>query len=432
MYNKDIKYIVESLEHIMLRSGYSSLSIQKTLRKAKLDRQTENLHRKVVYGVVENYLYLERFLDSLVTKKIKARLKFFMLAGLYELHFLDGRAAHAVVNRYVDTAKEDYKGSEKFVNAVLRRSLREVLARDAEESASDISLKYSYPLWLVEHWIENFGREKTIDIVKHSHKKSPLYLRFNPTKTNAEDLIAKLADDDINAILDDKIDNALSVQSFGEISLDDSDAFVEGYFTVQDLSAMLVGHLAGAKAGDKVLDLCAAPGGKTMDLAERVFPSGSVLANDKYKHKLNLIDDSALRLGLNKIVKTSLFDAKELKQEWCSAFDIVLVDAPCSGLGTIGKNPEIKYRKTLADIVKLSKVQLEILNAAANYAKVGARLIYSTCTIEPLENRLLVQKFLTQHSNYNLLPTVYGDMLEIYPAGEFSDGFFICVLERTV
>ncbi len=430
MYNEDIKYIVASLEAIMLRDGYSQLVINACIHKAKLDSQTAKLHRKVVYGVVENYLYLEEFLNRLVNKKIKAKLKFFMLAALYELHFLDGRKAHAVVNRYVDTAKIDHKGSEKFVNAVLRRSLREPLAREVENTAEEIALKYSYPLWLVTHWLAIFERDKTISILQHSHDKSPLHLRVNPIRSDRSALITKLLDDDVEAVINDKLDNAVVVTGFGKRSLDDWDAYVEGYCSVQDLSAMLVGHVAGAKAGDQVLDLCAAPGGKTMDLAERVYPDGKVIANDKYQHKMNLIEENALRLGLDKVVKTNLSDGRILNEEWRNRFDLVLVDAPCSGLGTIAKNPEIKYRKTEKDIIRLASIQMELLKTASAYVKTGGRIIYSTCTIEPRENRLLVERFLSENQNFYLLPTKFGDMIEILPAGEFSDGFFIAVLEK--
>ncbi len=437
MYNRDIKWIVKCIVQIMMRGGYSGIVINRVLKSADLTRREENALRNTVLGVVENWLYLEYLLSLYVAKKVRGELKCFLMAGLYELHFTDGRASHAIVNRYVDSAKVDYPKNQKFVNAILRRSQREVPDLSKLNPLRAQSLKYSFPEWLIAMWSKQYGASTTEQIMKNSLAQRGLFLRVNAQQTTRQKLLDALLKDGV-AAAPAALPNAIAVRSFGESHLTDLAAFKAGHFSVQDLSAMLVGYLSGAKPGDQVLDLCSAPGGKALDLAERIGASGHLIACDIHDHKLKLISQSADRLKLcNLTVEKS--DAATLRSDFIDRFDVVLLDAPCSGLGTIGKKPEIKYRKSIQDLEKLANIQQKMLERAAKYVKNGGNLVYSTCTLNQMENRDQVKRFLCEHDNYALvepsgkfavpLPVVDG-AVEIVPGAQWSDGFFIAVLKR--
>ncbi len=437
MYNSDIKYIVKSIEQIMLKNGYSTIVINRVLASSNLTVRDEKTHRNTVLGVVENWLYLDYLLSLYVNKRVRGALKCFLMAGLYELHFASGRQPHAVVNRYVDTAKVDFPKNEKFVNAVLRRSLREKPNLTTLSLNEQLSLTYSYPEWLIELWQRQYGAEICRVIMAYSLEQRGVFLRVNTNQTTRQALLAELQSLGVSAeraILP----NAISVTHFGNNRLTDLAAFKKGYFTVQDLSAMLVGHLAGASSGNKVLDLCSAPGGKAFDLAERIGENGTLIACDIHAHKLKLIHTGAKRLRLANI-NTELSDAQQYRADFAEKFDIVLLDAPCSGLGTIGKKPEIKYRKSLKDIEKLAIIQQKMLEQAAKYVKVGGNLVYSTCTLNKAENSEQIIRFMNKQQQFKLqpisqltdiaVPTV-DEMVEIIPSDKWSDGFFIAVLKR--
>ncbi len=437
MYNSDIKYIVKSIEQIMLKNGYSTIVINRVLASANLSLRDEKTHRNTVLGVVENWLYLDYLLSLYVNKKVRGALKCFLMAGLYELHFTSGRQPHVVVNRYVDTAKVDFPKNEKFVNAILRRSLRETPDLTTLSLNKQLSLRYSFPEWLIELWRRQYGLDVCRAMMACSLEQRGVFLRVNTNQISRDTLLADLQSLGVSA-KSAILPNAIAVTNFGDNRLTDLVSFNSGHFTVQDLSAMLVGHLAAAKAGDKVLDLCSAPGGKAFDLAERIGSKGELIACDIHAHKLKLIKSSAKRLRLNNI-KVELSDALQYRADFAECFDIVLLDAPCSGLGTIGKKPEIKYRKSVEDIKKLSIIQQKMLEQAANYVKIGGNLVYSTCTLNKSENSGQIIAFLKSQHNFSLVPPsqltdvavpTKNDMVEIIPHEGWSDGFFIAVLKR--
>ncbi len=437
MYNSDIKYIVKSIEQIMMKNGYSTIVINRVLAKANLPVRDEKTHRNTVLGVVENWLYLEYLLSLYVNKKVRGALKCFLMAGLYELHFTAGRQPHAVVNRYVDTAKVDFPKNEKFVNAILRRSLREVPNLTELPLKQQLSLQYSFPEWLIDLWQKQYGLDTCRAIMSSSLRQRGVFLRVKANEISRDELLHQLQS--VGIVAEPAIlDNAIAISSFGDNRLTELEAFKAGYCTVQDLSAMLVGHLAAARVGDCVLDLCSAPGGKAFDLAERIGQDGKVIACDIHAHKLKLISASAKRLKLQNI-SVELSDAMQYRADFADRFDIVLLDAPCSGLGTIGKKPEIKYRKSTKDIKKLEIIQQKMLEQAAKYVKVGGNLVYSTCTLNKTENSRQVVNFLDSHHQFCKVPVsqltditlpTNDEMVEIIPGNGWSDGFFVAVLKR--
>ncbi len=423
MYNEDIKWIVKSIQQIMYQNGYSNIVVNRVLKTANLERKEQNTHRQIVYGVIENWLYLEHLLSLYVNKRMKRDLKCFLMAGLYELLFLDGRPNHVVLNRYVDTAKVDYKYAHKFVNAVMRRALREPYDLTSLNRLDYLSLKYSQPKWLVERWLKQFGDDETEQLLSQNQKKRSIFLRVNRNLATAETLIDALDKQGVVANKVKGLPYAVEVVAFSEVALASLDAFKAGWFTVQDAGAMRVAEAADISGDMQVLDLCSAPGGKATDMAERLT-EGHVLACDIHEHKIRLIEQNIKRLRLNNI-STRISNAKVLNPDFIDKYDRVLLDAPCSGFGVISKKPEIKYRKTLNDIENLIKIQREMLDVAQNYVKIGGNLIYSTCTIDLEENQAQIELFLKQHSHFELLVEESANTSEI-----LSDGFYVAVLKR--
>lgn len=438
MYNPDIKYIVKSLYKIMSEDGYSNLVINQVLGESGLVLRDRRTHRQIVYGTIENWLYLSYVLKRFSKKKIKNNLRIFLMAGLYELLFLSGRQAHSVVNRYVDTAKVDYPYATKFVNAALRHAQRNQIDLSRLPAAERLSIQYSHPRWLVARWLELFGQAKTHDILKTNLSSKAIYLRVNRQKITTDQLLKDLQAVGVVAKKSEVLDYAIKVEQFNTADFTELNSYQLGHFSVQDLSSMLVGEVLPLAPNAHVLDLCAAPGGKACAIAERIVDNGRVIACDIHAHKIKITKDHAVRLSLaNMTVKFN--DATKFNHNFVESFDHVLLDAPCSGLGIISKKPEIKYRKHIDDIYDLAKIQENMLDIACKYVKVGGNLLYSTCTIDPIENENQIDSFLKRHSNYQLLDIKEmldqavpsrGGMVSILPNEQWSDGFFIAVLTR--
>lgn len=438
MYNSDIKYIVKSLYKIMQEDGYSNLVINQVLNESDLTARDRRTHRQIVYGTIENWLYLSYVLKQFSKKKVKNNLRMLLMAGLYELLFLKGRKAHSVVNRYVDTAKVDYPYATKFVNAVLRNAQRNQIDLSALPIAERLSIQYSHPRWLVMRWLELFGQAKTSQILEANLSPKAIYLRVNRQKVTVDQLLADLQDAGVVAHKSEVLEHAIKVDQFNTSDFTELHSYKAGHFSVQDLSSMLVAEVLPLAPDARVLDLCAAPGGKAGAVAERLASSGKVIACDIHPHKIKITKDHAVRLGLSNL--TVIFnDATKLNRDFIKGFDHVVLDAPCSGLGIISKKPEIKYRKYIDDIYDLAKIQENMLDIACKYVKIGGNLLYSTCTIDPIENEYQIDSFLKRHPNYQLLnientldkaiPSHDG-MVSILPNEQWSDGFFIAILTR--
>jgi 16S rRNA (cytosine967-C5)-methyltransferase len=391
-----------------------------------LEIRDKNFISKVVYGVVENKLLLDYVIrknSSVRLKKIDPSILNVLRMASYQILFLDKTPDSAAVNEAVKIAKKVSFRHSGFVNGVLRSITRMDEIAYPTDVKERISIKYSHPLWLVERWIELFGSEFTEDLCKANNETPHLSLRVNTQKVQREDLITKLETSGISVRKSDIVEDGIIVENMKNSSLYQNDLFNQGYFTIQDESSMLVTEVLAPNPSDRILDLCAAPGGKTTHLAQRL-ENGSVTSCDVSENKLALINENKSRLSLDNI-EVVLNDALVLNEAFIGQFDKVLVDAPCTGFGIIRRKPDIKYYKSSDDSLSLQEIQIGILKNAAKYIKEDGEIVYSTCTIDPIENQEVIKLFLASDDRFKVSKEKI-----LYPNVDETDGFYVCKLEK--
>ncbi|MEG1311089.1 MAG: 16S rRNA (cytosine(967)-C(5))-methyltransferase RsmB [Romboutsia sp.] len=422
-------------------NNYSNIAINKHFKNLDIANQDRGLATELVYGVVENKYYLDYIIDKLSkikTQKLSTYVKILLRMGIYQIAFLDSILDYAAVNETVNLVKKYDNRSAGFVNAILRNIIRnkeEMLKVDIESKIMYLSTKYSYSPWMIKDWIKNFGEEFTEDLLEANNEKPKMYLRTNTLKITREELIKKLEEIEIKAFKVCTVEEAIRVENLKNI--ENNDLFKEGLFTIQDISSMIVGKVINPKENSLVLDVCSAPGGKSTHLATLMNNTGKVVARDIFEHKLKLIENTVNRLGLTN-VEIESFDASKLDNNSIDKFDYVLADVPCSGLGIIKRKPEIKY-KTKAELKDLPSIQKIILENSSKYVKVGGILLYSTCTIQDIENINVINEFLNNNTDFELenineinidLDNQDKGYLKIYPNIHCMDGFFIAKLKK--
>ena len=431
----------KTLYDIERNKNYSNISINKNFKNVNISDQEKGLATELIYGIIENKYYLNYIIDKLSkikSKKMSTYVKISLWLGIYQILFLDSIKDHAAVNESVNLIKKYDKKSSGFVNAILRNVLRQkdsIMEIKDKEIKDELSIKYSYNPWIVEKWIKDFGQEFTEDLLDANAEKPNLYIRTNTLKISRDELIGKLAKEGIKCTKVNGIDEAIMVQNLKNI--EGNELFKLGYFTIQDISSMLVGKIANPEKDSKVLDICSAPGGKTTHVATIMENTGQVIARDVFDHKLKLIKSTVNRLGLTN-VSVENRDALKLDDNSIDKFDYVLADVPCSGLGIIRRKPEIKFKEA-SELSGLPDIQSKILNNASKYVKENGTLIYSTCTIHDEENINVVEQFLKENKNFELVPieNINIDLdnqekgyIKIYPNIHGMDGFFIAKLKR--
>ena len=415
------------LEDVFVNQAYSNIALNKHLKGSQLSAADKGLVTEIVYGTVARKLTLEWYLSHFIQDRDKLDnwLYVLLLMSAYQLRYLDKIPNHAVVNEAVEIAKARKKGSEKLVNAVLRRTLREGwpdIATIKRKNKSD-SIAYSLPVWLVSKLKEEYGEERAQAIFES------LLVR-NKASIRVTDLSRK---EEIKAVLEAS-DSPLAVSGLvkeqGHFA--GHDLFSEGAITIQDESSQLVAPTLDIQGDEQVLDACAAPGGKTVHMAS-YLTSGKVTALDLYDHKLDLIQENAQRLGVADRVQTQKLDARKVHEFFeKDSFDKILVDAPCSGIGLLRRKPDIKDNKETADVTSLQEIQLEILGSVCQTLRKGGIITYSTCTIVSEENFQVVKAFLESHPEFEQVKLEHEckDILKdgcilITPELYGSDGFFI-------
>ena len=415
------------LEDVLVNQAYSNIALNKHLKGSHLSVADKGLVTEIVYGTVARKLTLEWYLSHFIQDRDKLDnwLYILLLLSAYQLRYLDKIPNHAVVNEAVELAKARKKGSEKMVNAVLRRILREGwpdIATIKRKNKRD-SIAYSIPVWLVSKLKEEYGEERAQAIFKS------LLVR-NKASIRIADLSRK---EEIKAVLEAS-DSPLAasglVKEQGHFA--GHDLFSEGAITIQDESSQLVAPTLNLQGHEQVLDACAAPGGKTAHMAS-YLTSGKVTALDLYDHKLDLIQENAERLAVADRVQTQKLDARKVHEFFeKDSFDKILVDAPCSGIGLLRRKPDIKYNKETADFTSLQEIQLEILGSVCQTLRKGGIITYSTCTIVSEENFQVVKAFLESHPEFEQVKLEHEckDILKdgcilITPELYGSDGFFI-------
>ena len=431
----------KTLYDIERNKNYSNISINKNFKNVNISDQEKGLATELIYGIIENKYYLNYIIDKLSkikSKKMSTYVKISLWLGIYQILFLDSIKDHAAVNESVNLIKKYDKKSSGFVNAILRNVLRQkdsIMEIKDKDINDELSIKYSYNPWIVEKWIKDFGQEFTEDLLDANAEKPNLYIRTNTLKISRDELIGKLAKEGIKCTKVNGIDEAIMVQNLKNI--EGNELFKLGYFTIQDISSMLVGKIANPEKDSKVLDICSAPGGKTTHVATIMENTGQVIARDVFDHKLKLIKSTVNRLGLTN-VNVENRDALKLDDNSIDKFDYVLADVPCSGLGIIRRKPEIKFKEG-SELSGLPDIQSKILNNASKYVKENGTLIYSTCTIHDEENIDVVEQFLKENKNFELVPieNINIDLdnqekgyIKIYPNIHGMDGFFIAKLKR--
>jgi len=417
------KLVALALLRVERDGAYSNLVLNEAIRNSDLDKQASAFVSVLFYGVLERKItldYLIAKLSSKPVKKISPLTLQVLRCALYQLLYMESVPPSAAVNEAVNIVKHSKESfASGFVNAVLRAALREMPSLPEDDSVESLSVRYSCGKSLVLRFLNDYGCEKTKRILSNVLLESTIYIRVNTLKITTDELAELLTADGITC---EKINVADSLMIKGSGSIERNRYYQEGYFHVQDLSSQLCAHSLNASAGNTVLDICAAPGGKTFTICEMMDDSGEIIACDLHSHRVELIEKGAKRLGL-KSIKTRSLDATEEQKDYISKFDCVLCDVPCSGSGIITRKPDIKY-KDFDNNDELHSIQYAILKNSFSYLKAGGRLVYSTCSILKSENEDIVNRLISNEeaclvSKKTLLPGI-----------DDTDGFFISVLEK--
>ena len=424
------------------QGGWSDGALKKQLAAAELSGRDAALATQLCFGVLQNQMLLDFYLSkfsNIPLKRMEGKVVQTLRLGAYQMLFLTRIPHSAAVNSAVTLVKTHCKNPRAagMVNGILRsmeRSLQNMPVIPQGDPVAYLSTLYSHPEWLVKEFILSLGEEETAQMLAADNSQPPTAVMVNTTRTTAEELKAMLEADHVEAEPHPWLENCLLLHRTGD--LERLEAFQQGLFYVQDPASRLSVLAAGAKPGMKVLDCCAAPGGKSFAAAIAMENQGEIVSCDLHPHKKKLIQAGADRLGLT-IISPKTADGKVFRPEWENAFDLVLVDAPCSGLGVIRKKPDIRY-KDPAPLADLPAVQLDILRNAARYVKPGGTLMYSTCTLLYRENEEVVETFLAENNSYKAeafpLPgpvgLVQGGSVTLWPHRHGTDGFFISKMRR--
>lgn len=430
---------LEALLQVDENQGYSNIVIDKVLNKYELEKRDSALASIIFYGVIEKRITLDYYIAKFLRFKnqtLSAATRDILRMAVYQMAFLEKIPESAAVNEAVNLAKI-YKAPYGFINAVLREMIRnkELLSLPDENSENYLSVKYSLPQQLIDMWVSSYGESCALKLLEAFSEKSRTYVRVNNTKTNVQAFIAGF-NEEIAVEEYFGIDNACKIVSGGNIAK--LPQFEQGLFHVQDLSSQFLCEMLDPQPGENIIDVCAAPGGKTFTISERMNGTGKVYSYDIYKGRVKLIRGGAYRLGLTNIL-ASQRDALSEKCEIENA-DRILCDVPCSGFGTIRRKPEIRY-KSVSEANELPEIQYNILCKSSKFLKPGGLLMYSTCTLNPNENGGVVDRFIKNNANFEavrikmpqrLKRTIDepDNQLTMMPFAGDTDGFFVSIFRK--
>lgn len=420
--------------------SYSNLELSKMLASDELSNK--GFIREIVYGVTENKIYLDYILDKFIKKgaaKTKLQALIILRMGVYQILFMNSVPNYAAVNESVALARRFARGMDGFINGVLRNFIRNMDSAseiDVKGQLEYLSIRYSCQLKLVEELVSMLGFEHAKMLLEHAGHRPPLSIRVNVAKISVKELADRLRANGFE-IEGSKLSDRVLLVKGG--ALTEAIEYKEGLFSIQSEESCAIADFADAKSTELVIDLCAAPGGKAAAMAEQILKpststepltetepgiaSGKVIALELYEHRAALIEATARRLGLENI-EVRCQDAVEQIDELVGKADLVLADVPCSGLGVIRRKPEMKYRDEF-DFDELVEIQKGILETGSSYLKPGGRLIYSTCTINPRENELMVKDFLERHEEF-----ISEKEVKLSPFDNGYDGFYMNKLKK--
>lgn len=427
------------------KGGYANLLLPKRLDKGKLSRRDRALATELVYGT----LRWQKKIDWIIKTYSKRPLERLdpwvhniLRLGVYQILFLDRIPPRAACYETVQLVKHyGNKGSVAFVNGILRSILRRdkklQFPNREKEPAAHLSVLHSHPLWLVKRWLSRWGYSQTQALLTANNQHRPLGIRVNTLKNSPRELMKHLEDEGLSFSPGRYFSDALSLNRVPDLR--EANSFRSGLFQIQDEASQFAARVLDPRPGEKILDACAAPGGKTTHIAQLMKDSGRILATDTHSHKLALIRDNCRRLGIK-----SVDVLKKDAREWSSAdkFHRILVDAPCSGTGVLGRRPDLRWKKSPDIFRQLPILQREILQGVAPLLLPGGTLLYSTCSLEPEENLEVIRSFLQTEPSFCLedispyLPqgleftTAREGYIQLYPHLHQVDGFFLARMVR--
>ncbi|MBE5938807.1 MAG: 16S rRNA (cytosine(967)-C(5))-methyltransferase RsmB [Lachnospiraceae bacterium] len=436
--------LIEVMEH----GGFSHVVIRQTLRKYQyLEKQERSFLTRLTEGTIEYALYLDYVIDSFSNtkvKKMKPLIRNLLRMSVYQILFMDAVPDAAACNEAVKIAiKRNFGPLKGFVNGVLRNISRNkenlTMPNASEDLINALSVEYSMPQWLVEKFVVELGTVEASKLLKAflSHNKR-ICVRCNTHKASVDEIVKMLEDEGVTVTRSESYSEALYIEDFDY--LERIPAFEEGYIQVQDMSSIMVACIASPKENDFIIDMCAAPGGKSLHMADITKNKAKILARDVSESKVAFIEDNIERTGLD-CIETEVWDGTVADGRYTDKADIVVADVPCSGLGVISKKPDIKYKATEDGLKELVKLQRSICENALSYVKPGGIFVYSTCTINKDENENNI-KWILDNFDYEPIDisgyipkkisnesTTKG-YIQILPDLGNNDGFFIAKLRR--
>lgn len=416
---------LQMLIEINEKHQYSHLVLRDVLSKYQyLSKQERAFITRLTEGTVEHMIELDYIIDAFSktkVRKMKPLIRNLMRMGVYQIKYMDSIPDSAVCNESVKLAKRHKFGQlSGFVNGVLRNIARNIADLEMPE---DLSIKYSMPQWIVDKWTKDYGVSKTEDILKGFMEERPISIRTNLTRITPQQLKEKLIEEGV-IVGELPLEYAFTISGFDY--LEALDSFSQGLFYVQDVSSMMVAEWAKVSEGDYVIDVCAAPGGKSTHVAELLNGTGMVEARDLTEYKVSLIEDNILRHELTNM-KAVCMDATVFDEGSVDKADVLICDLPCSGLGVLAKKTDIRYKMSKEQQEELVQLQRDILSAVHSYVKPGGTLVYSTCTININENEGNVSWILEQYPEFELV-----EQKQLFPGEISNDGFFLAKLKKRI
>jgi ribosomal RNA small subunit methyltransferase B len=426
---RNITYnIIYDVKH---NKKYSNILINEVFARSNLKDEEKNFITYLSYGVLGNIYFLDYFIkkySDIAFSKISNKAKIILEMSFFELIFMNSSQNYATVNESVALCKKVDFRAKNFVNAVLRKisssnpsNLRNYEFDDIKDKSERLSVKFSISKYISDRLIENYGFDFAYELMDFMSKTPEIFIRGNLIKTDFNTLKSLLDENKLNYEVIDEKNMIFSLKNLKNIA--NLNIYKDGLISIQDYSSMLCVIASGVIENQTVLDICAAPGGKSIFMSQLMKNKGSILSMDISQNKLNLLSQQCKRLGID-IITTKVNDATIYNETYKEKFDVVLADVPCSGIGILRRKPEIRY-KNADEIQNLPEIQKIILENSSKYVKKTGRLIYSTCTLGKEENQNIIEEFIKNNTEFNI---TYQK--EYYPNVDKTDGFYVCIMDR--